>query len=60
MDSQALAAAANGFLDAFDRAEAMGREARRVFDARYDSGIMVGQYLDLYRGCLGEGPAPTP
>lgn len=56
-DPAALAAAINGFLDDPGAMDAMGREARRVFDARYDSAVMVRHYLDLYHGCLGKEPS---
>jgi hypothetical protein len=44
-------------LDDDAAAAAMGLEARRVFDAKYDSGVMVARYLDLYQGGAG---APVP
>lgn len=56
-DPAALSAALCALLADFPAAEAMGREARRSFDARYDSSVMVKGYLDLYRRALGE-PAP--
>ncbi|MDQ3000752.1 MAG: glycosyltransferase family 4 protein [Fibrobacterota bacterium] len=57
MDAAALAEAVTGFLDRPEAAQELGRAARRDFDARYDSGVMVRQYLEMYRGCLGEGSA---
>lgn len=57
-DPAALASALTALLDDFPRAQEMGRDARRVFDARYDSAVMVRSYLDLYRLALGEAPAP--
>lgn len=57
-DPAALAAAVNALLDDFPAAEALGREARRTFDERYDSSVMVRAYLDLYRRSLGEADAP--
>lgn len=51
-DPGALAAAIVSALDKPEEAEAMGRAARQVFDARYDSAIMVDRYLDLYHACL--------
>ncbi len=53
---KALAAAVTELLDQPERAEALGREARKVFDARHDSGVMVGHYLDLYQACLARRP----
>ena len=52
-DPGALAAAAIAILDDRAAAEAMGREARLAFDARFDAGVMVEGYLDVYRRCLG-------
>ncbi|MDB5103898.1 MAG: glycosyl transferase group 1 [Fibrobacteres bacterium] len=57
MDAVPLAAAVNALLDDPGRAEAMGLEARRVFDARYDSGVMVDRYLELYRELDPKGKA---
>lgn len=52
MDAGALAGAVIACLDNPGAAEAMGREARSVFDARYDGAFMVDGYLELYRDGL--------
>jgi glycosyltransferase involved in cell wall biosynthesis len=60
-DPAALAAAAIAILDDRAAAEAMGREARLAFDARFDAGVMVDGYLDVYRRCLGgNGTVSSP
>ena len=51
-DPAAIAAAALAILDDRAAAEAMGAEARIAFDARFDAGVMVEGYLDLYRSAL--------
>jgi glycosyltransferase involved in cell wall biosynthesis len=53
MDADALAAAALALLEDEPGAAALGRAARRAFDARFDSGVMVRRYLEVYRACLG-------
>ncbi|HKP97269.1 MAG TPA: glycosyltransferase [Fibrobacteria bacterium] len=64
MDPAALSRAVIACLDDARAAEAMGREARRAFDARYDSAGMVDRYLDLYRrdreggSAAPRGPGP--
>lgn len=57
-DPAALAGAISALLGDFPAAEARGREARRIFDERYDSSVMVRAYLDLYRLALGEARGP--
>jgi glycosyltransferase involved in cell wall biosynthesis len=52
-DPAALASAAIAMLDDPEGTAALGREARRAFDARFDSGVMVDAYLETYRRCLG-------
>jgi glycosyltransferase involved in cell wall biosynthesis len=52
-DPAALAAAALAILDDGAAAEAMGAEARRAFEARFDAGAMVDGYLEIYRRALG-------
>lgn len=59
-DPAALAAALLALLDDFPRAQEMGREGRRIFDARYDSSVMVRGYLDLYRRSLGDKDRAAP
>jgi glycosyltransferase involved in cell wall biosynthesis len=54
-DSGALAEAVMRVLDDFHAAHFMGREARRLFDARCDASVMVRGYLDLYREALQGG-----
>jgi glycosyltransferase involved in cell wall biosynthesis len=56
-DPDALAGAITRVLDDFHAAHFMGREARRLFDARYDVSVMVRGYLDLYRQGLEGGRA---
>ncbi len=50
-DSEALAQAVNSLLSNTSLAHSLGAAARSLFDARYDSSVMVKAYLDLYR-CL--------
>ncbi len=57
-DPAALAEAVSAVLGDPAAAEAMGREARRDFDERYDSMVMVRAYLGLYRSALGEAGSP--
>ena len=57
-DAAALASALTAMLDDFPKAQRMGEDARRAFEARYDSSVMVKNYLDLYRSALGESPIP--
>jgi glycosyltransferase involved in cell wall biosynthesis len=57
MDPISLARAMISCLDDEAAAEDMGREARRVFDAKYDSAVMVARYLDLYQGGSAPGAA---
>jgi len=49
-DPAALAEAMNGFLDDPARADRLGRQGRLAFDAHHDSSVMVGRYLEMYRG----------
>lgn len=57
-DPAALAGAIGALLDDFGAAEARGLAARRRFEERYDSAVMVRAYLDLYRQALGENIVP--
>jgi glycosyltransferase involved in cell wall biosynthesis len=57
-DPGALARSVVAVLDDFHAAHFMGREARRLFDARYDVSVMVRGYLDLYESALGGARAP--
>lgn len=56
-DPAGLARAVSGTLADLAQARERAREARRIFDARYDVASMVGGYLDLYREFLGRKAA---